>query len=212
MPIANAEANGLPLRRGILHAMAPQTVRQIPRPRVTWAEYRQLPDDGNRYEVLEGELVVIPAPEYRHQSAFLNIIFLLEVWRRRQRDPGKILGAPFDVLLADDTIVQPDILYMSEQTRRLIVEGRLHGAPDLAIEIFNARGAARDRVSKLQIYARFLVKEYWLVDLEARSIMMLALREDGTYEQFASGTGDSSLASRILAGFSLKPSDAFEDC
>ncbi len=192
--------------------MAPQASRIIPHPRLTWADYQQLPDDGNRYEILEGELVVTPAPEYRHQLASANLVVPVINWLNQRGDRGKLLHAPFDVVLAEDTIVQPDLVYMSEQTLRLIDKGRLHGVPDLVVEIFNERGAARDRLIKLQVYSRFRVREYWLVDLEARCITVLVLTDDGLYEQFASGSGSALLASRVLEGFTLETAAVFKDC
>lgn len=176
--------------------------------RVTFADYLGLPEDGQRYEVLEGELMMSPAPGFRHQRVSGNLYFALESWRRSQAPRAQLLAAPFDVVLADTTIVQPDLVYVSAERTGLIVDERLHGAPDLAIEIFHTAGASRDRVLKLQIYARFQVREYWLVDLDARAITMLGLTAEG-YAPFASGSGDLALASQALPGLSIVPRDIF---
>jgi Uma2 family endonuclease len=179
------------------------------RAHMTWHEYQQLPEDRNRYEVLEGLLMMSPAPGRRHQHVVRKLIFLLELWRMENSPSSELLPAPFDVVLSDDIILQPDLVYVSEDNLSLIVDERLCGAPDLAVEIFNAKGAARDRVAKLQIYAKFGVREYWLVDLDARTITMLSLVEN-QYEQLASGTGSTKLASRVLPGFELMPRVVFE--
>lgn len=184
--------------------------RRVIRPRVTWADYQQLPDDGRRYEVLEGELVVTPAPGYPHQKASMNISYRMEGWRLSRGDAGRVLCAPYDVILAEDTIVQPDIVYLSGTTLDHIHDDRLFGAPDVAVEIHNQRSASRDRISKLQIYATYRVKEYWLVDLEGRSITVLRLAGDG-YETIASGTGETPLASEVMEGFFITPREAFAE-
>lgn len=177
--------------------------------RMTWSEYQQLPEDGYRYEVLDGQLMMSPAPGRRHQQVSMNLSFLIETWRRQTAPAGVLLAAPFDVVLADDTILQPDLVYIAPPNLSLLVGERLCGAPDLAVEIFNARSAARDRVAKLQAYARFGVPEYWLVDLEGRIVTMLGL-DAGQYTAIASGTGRTPLASRVLAGLRVAPADVFE--
>lgn len=179
-------------------------------PRMTLTEYDQLPEDRYRYEVLEGELMMSPAPGYGHQNAVMQLGVLISLWRRSSGDRGRVLSAPFDVVLAQDTIVQPDVLYIAANHLERLRDGRLHGAPDLAVEIFGVRGAARDRVAKLQIYARFGIPEYWLVDLDEQSVTMLELA-GGSYRPLARGTGTEPLASRVLAGFTLLPADVFRD-
>jgi Uma2 family endonuclease len=177
--------------------------------KMTWADYEQLPDDGMRYEVLDGELWMTPAPGYRHQFTVGRLLHLIEAWREAHDPDGRVLTAPFDVILADDTIVQPDLVYLSSATRRRLVGGRLHGPPDLVAEVFHAKSASRDRVGKLQVYARFQIPEYWLVDLDAASITMLALA-GSVYEAFEGGTGDIPLASRRLNGLVIRPLAVFE--
>lgn len=177
--------------------------------RLTWADYEQLPEDGNRYEVLEGELVMTPAPDYVHQCVSMNLSVLLDTWRRSSGLAGRMLAAPFDVVLADDTIVQPDLIYLSSTTRELLHRGRLCGVPDVAIEIHHTERAARDRVAKLQIYARFAIPEYWLVNIDSRTVTILLHREGG-YETLATGTGQTPLASRVLEGLVVTPAEVFE--
>jgi Uma2 family endonuclease len=179
------------------------------RTRVTWAEYQLLPEDGKRYEVLEGELMMSPAPGFRHQRTSGNLYFALDSWRRAHAPGGQVLAAPFDVILSEDTILQPDLIYVRPERIGLIVDEKLRGAPDLAIEIFHSQGAGRDRISKLQVYARFKVPEYWLVDLDARAVTMLVLTPEG-YEILASGFGDTMLTSRVLPGLALTPREVFE--
>ena len=81
--------------------------------RMTWSDYQQLPEDGNRYEVLEGTLMMSPAPGFRHQCVSMNLSYLVERWRRDSGAGGRVLTAPFDVVLSDDVILQPDLVYIS---------------------------------------------------------------------------------------------------
>ncbi|MBI4861726.1 MAG: Uma2 family endonuclease [Candidatus Riflebacteria bacterium] len=181
------------------------------RAHITWKEYQQLPDDGIRYEVLEGEIVMTPAPEPKHQTASVNLLFEMESWRRDGGGGGEgmFFTAPVDVILAFDTIVQPDLVYIRGERAKTLVKKQIHGAPDLVVEIFRKARAERDRITKLQIYQRFSIQEYWLVDLDARSVTILTLSEDG-YEVFASGTGDTKLGSKVLSGFEITPAEVFE--
>lgn len=178
---------------------------------VTLAEYDGLPEDGNRYEILEGVLVMSPAPDPGHQTASWNISALFVHWLEvRPKDRrGRFFAAPVDVVLAYDTVVQPDLVYVLPQRVPLLVHSRIHGPPDLAVEIFRKRSADRDRVAKLSLYARFKVPEFWLVDLDERTLTLLVLEGDA-YVTLASGSGDGALASRVLEGFTLRPDDVFE--
>ena len=176
--------------------------------RVLFAEYLALPDDGMRYEVLEGELIKSPAPGRRHQRVSGNIHSALDRWRESNAPEGEVLAAPFDVVLAEDTIVQPDLIYVRPERRALYVDERLHGAPDLAVEIFHSRGASRDRVAKLQLYARYQIPEYWLVDLDARTLTIMTHTGTG-YAVFAGGSGDTPLESKHLEGLRIVPSRIF---
>jgi Uma2 family endonuclease len=127
------------------------------------ADYWQLPE-GAPYELIRGRFVMSPSPVPRHQ---IVLMLLTEVFLRIARRSGGIaLCAPMDVILSDDTIVQPDLLYVAPQ-RREIVKRRVEGPPDLVIEIISGT-TRRDRVEKLDLYARYGVAEYWIIDPEAQ--------------------------------------------
>lgn len=180
------------------------------RVRMTFRDYLQMPEDRTRYEVLEGELQRTPAPDDVHQSAVLQLAYLLESWKRSTGSGGRIFVAPFDVVLSEYTVVQPDLLYLSRERLPLIVKGRLHGAPDLAVEVLSPGTAQRDRVGKYQSYARFGVSEYWIVDPEPRSVTMFILFE-GAYVLGSSGTGKMGLTSPLFPGLCLRPAEIFEE-
>jgi Uma2 family endonuclease len=132
------------------------------------ADYWQLPE-GAPVELIKGRFVVSPSPNVLHQTI---VALLLEKLTAGARKTGaRAIVSPMDVILSDDTILQPDLLYVSK-TRRGIVKERIQGAPDLVIEIISG-SARRDRIEKLDLYARYGVGEYWIVDPESQTIDFL---------------------------------------
>jgi Uma2 family endonuclease len=157
--------------------------------KLDYSDYLVAPDDGKRYEILDGDLCVTPAPSPRHQ----NISWLLECELDRYfgaRGIGKMFHAPIDVILGKHDVVQPDIVVVADPGR---VSGRgIEGAPLLAVEILSPSTGSRDRGLKAQRYARLGVLHYWLVDPEARSIE--ALRAvDGQFRRAAYAEGEATL-------------------
>lgn len=136
--------------------------------KLTYRDYVLLPDDGKRYEILDGDLYVTPSPSARHQEVSLNLVLAL-TQHVRTHGLGKIFAAPLDVILADDSIAQPDILFIADE-RLDIVRDVVHGAPDLLIEILSPGTRERDRTLKRHLYARHGVRELWLVDPEERKV------------------------------------------
>jgi Uma2 family endonuclease len=177
--------------------------------RITYEAYKQLPDDGRRYEVIEGELFVTPSPTWKHQRACYWITQILGGWIE-SRGLGRLQFAPLDVILADDTIVQPDLVFIRRERLAGIVGDYVHGPPDLVIEILSPKTATRDRKTKRQAYARHGIPEYWMVDTEARSASVMVL-EAGHYVELGSVTGDRVIPSRVLEGVPAKASDIFQD-
>jgi len=136
--------------------------------RWTVAERDELPDDGRRYEVIDGELFVTPAPAWRHQAAVSVLHTILAGYLQRQ-PIGIVLPAPADVVFADDRGVQPDLFVVPR------VDGRRPEHFDdvkrllLAVEILSPSTARADRVAKRRLYREQQVPEYWIVDLDART-------------------------------------------
>lgn len=165
--------------------------------RVTYEDYRQLPEDGKRYEVLDGELVVSPSPSRRHQELSKRLLYHLyrhvEVEQRR----GEVYHAPFDVVLAEDNVVQPDLIYVAEERKALFSQRGLEGAPDLVVEILSPSTRARDVGAKRSIYARFGVRELWLVDPERDAVDVFHLT-GRDLALVASQARDGTLRSAVL--------------
>jgi Uma2 family endonuclease len=136
---------------------------------LTYEDYLHLPDDGKRYEILEGDLFVSPAPKTKHQIVSLNLAAMLHQHVRKHQ-LGRVLTAPTDVVLSRTNVVQPDLLFISKKHQQILTEKNVQGAPDLIVEILSEFTEEQDRTLKLQIYARHGVKEYGLIDPEAETL------------------------------------------
>ena len=163
------------------------------RVRLTYEDYAALPDDGRRYELHEGELSVTPAPGLSHQDILGNLFVILRGHVNARR-LGKVFVAPVDCIFENITIVQPDIVFIETARRSLMSERGIEGAPTLVVEVISPSTGAIDRRRKLQLYARYAVPFYWIVDPPARTIEAHAIAH-GRYEEAGvlSGTAPASL-------------------
>ncbi len=143
--------------------------RALRRTGLTYADYLELPDDRHRYEILDGELAVTPAPTTLHQRVSMALGHAL-YGHVRARGLGTVLVAPVDVILADDCIVEPDLVFVSTSRGQIIKMRGIEGPPDLVVEILSRTTARRDRTAKANLYARFGVPHYWLIDPVKRTL------------------------------------------
>ena len=151
--------------------MTVDTIHRPPGGRImlTYEDYVCLPDDGKTYEILEGEIEVTPAPIPRHQDVSRNTERILDEYVRRE-GAGKVYDAPIDVVLDEHNIVQPDLLFISTPRLHIIGEKNIQGMPDLIAEILSPTTRRRDRVLKLQMYARHGLAHYWILDPEHQTL------------------------------------------
>lgn len=130
----------------------------------TYEEFARLPNDGNRYEVIAGELVVSPAPSFLHQELVGRMHVLLRVFADAHK-LGKVVLGPFDVLFGPGDYLEPDLLFVRRDRHWIISKrGIEEEAPDLVIEVLSPSTSFRDRGIKRERYAHFGVAEYWIVD------------------------------------------------
>ena len=185
--------------------MATQTAKI----KFTYEDYKHTLDDA-RYELLDGELILSPSPRTAHQRASRNIEVPLVtlVTFVAENELGEVFDAPYDVVLSNFDVVQPDILFVSSERSHIINENNIRGAPDLVIEILSPSTAQRDRTLKRSLYERHNVKEYWQVDTDAKSALALKL-ENGGYRVAGIYTEGQTLASPLLQGFALNIDDIF---
>lgn len=175
--------------------------------KLTYDDYLVIPDDGRRHEIVDGEHYVVPAPNIAHQLTSSN---LNDDLRRhvKRRALGVVLYAPVDVLLSAENVVQPDLLFVSTEHRARIKDGNIVGAPDLVVEILSNSNKRYDEVVKRQLYERFGVAEYWIVDPDARTVTVLRLN-GANYETVAKLSGDDVLTSPLFPDFAISVATIF---
>ena len=135
-------------------------------PKLTYEQFRQLPDDGKRYELVCGEVHLTPSPTTKHQIILYRLVSSLDVYLSKTR-LGRLLFAPLDVRLSVDTALQPDLIYIASAHAAIIQEDYIRGTPDLVVEILSPSTAAHDRATKLPLYAEAGVGEMWIIDPQA---------------------------------------------
>lgn len=176
----------------------------------TVSDYLEL-DDDQRYELLRGRLVVTPSPTFEHQSVLSALNFHIET-HVRDRDLGVVLQAPLDVMFGDDTVVQPDLLYVAEDRVDDIRRGHaLGGPPDLVVEVLSESTARRDRTEKREIYADEGVPWLVLVDPSERTVETFELADDGRYTLDASAAGDDTLTIGVFPELDIDLADVWFD-
>ena len=177
-------------------------------PLLTVEDYRSLPDAGPRYQLIEGELHLSPAPNRYHQTIAINLEFMLLKYLERQ-PIGRLYHAPFDVFLTEHDAYQPDVIFVKNENAEIFTHAGVEGAPDFVVEILSPSTAHLDKRAKRLVYARTGVKEMWLVDPEAKLIAVYHLQANaeqpvGTYSE------SDIFASIHFPGLSIRASDIFK--
>ncbi len=176
----------------------------------TYEDYKSLPySERERFELLEGELIPMPpSPGFAHQSVSLELVTRLHLFVQ-ERTLGTVLEAPFDVVLGEpgeEQVVQPDILFVSKERRRIIQEDEIRGAPDLVVEILSPSTKEKDRTYKRRLYAKYGVREYWIADPDSQTIEVLTLGKRG-YERAGLYHKNEILESPLLSGLRIPLSE-----
>jgi Uma2 family endonuclease len=146
--------------------------------RFTYADLADFPDDNVIREIIDGELIVTPAPTTRHQRALMNLSLIFGAYRNTHG--GDAFFAPTDVFLADDNVVEPDLLFVRADHLDRVELRFVNGPPDLVVEISSPSTRRIDIGRKRELYARFEIPEYWFVDLDAERVEIYRL-EAGTF-------------------------------
>ena len=171
-----------------------------------------LPEDGTRYEIIDGELIVSTQPDLRHQMLVGRIYLALTVWSD-QTAAGIAVGAP-GVIFAEDQAVAPDIVWVSRARLPLIAgdDGKLHGAPDLIVEHLSPgpTNEQRDRETKLTLYSRRGVQEYWIADWRRRELEIYR-REEQALNLVATLHPSDIVRPPLLPGFAVRLGQFFQD-
>jgi Uma2 family endonuclease len=174
--------------------------------RFTYEDYARLPDD-RRYEVIDGELFLTPAPTPYHQTVAMRLGFLLNT-HAAEVGAGKVFIAPCDVVLSRFDVLQPDIFFISSGRLSIIGEKYISDAPDLVVEILSPGTRKRDRFLKARRYAHFGVREMWIADPDKKTIEIFIKVEKG-FRRDAIYAGEDVLRSPLLPGLEIPLATVF---
>lgn len=177
-----------------------------PTVKLTYEDYRKTPED-ERYELIEGELILAAAPNMAHQMTQGNLGSPMHTYVRTEK-LGYVFFSPCDVVLSEYTTLQPDLVFVSTENAGIITDANIQGAPDLVVEIISPSSTGRDWVTKRDLYARYGVKEYWLIDPVNRTLWVMRLR-DGYLELSDTLYEGDTLTASTIKGFSVSISDIF---
>ena len=182
-----------------------------PRIKFTYEDYKSLPEsETKRYELLGGELALVPSPPVYHQRVLGNLMFVLYRFAK-EWNLGEVYHAPLDVVLGEGDEregVQPDIFFVSKERSQIIAEEEIRGAPDLVVEIISPGTAERDRGYKKTLYARRRVKEYWIVDPKEKAVEVYTLGKKG-FELVKAYKAGEVLMSPFLEGLEIDLNEVF---
>ena len=179
-----------------------------PTTKLTYEDYRKTPDD-ERWELLDGELVMAPSPTTIHQRVSRTLVRIVEDFVI-QTQLGEVLNAPLDVVLSNTNVVQPDLLFVSTERQHIVTDTNIQGAPDLVVEILSPSTTSRDWRIKMDLYAQHGVREYWIVDPDGQRVWVMA-GGDGTLEEVGNYARSDTLASPTLTGFSAALDQVFPE-
>ena len=186
----------------------------VPAPRVklTYEDFLQFPDDGRRHELIDGEHYVTPSPNTRHQRISGRLYLLIGNWLQ-EHPVGQLFYAPFDVVFSNIDVVEPDLLYMSnERAAEVLTEEHVRGVPELVIEIASPGTRRRDETLKRRLYERSGVTEYWVVDPDVDVVRAYRLSGEGFGRpvELSAEAGDV-LTTALLPGLEIPLARVFAD-
>ena len=176
-------------------------------PKLTYQDYANMEGD-ERYELHDGELILVGSPNADHQIASLELAMQMNIFVK-ENELGRVFIAPFDVLFTDTDVAQPDILFVSNEREHIRTPANIQGAPDLIVEVLSPSSVRRDWHDKRELYARHGVKEYWIVD-PVHKIVSVMLLQDDELEVVGTYTEGDTITSSTLEGFSIGLNDIFQ--
>lgn len=144
---------------------------------VTYDDYRDFPNDGKRYEIIGGELYTTPAPSTEHQR-ILGKLYNSISTHIENKNIGEIFMAPVDVILSMTNVVQPDLVFISKEREQIVTKKNIVEAPDLGVEILSINTKTVDRNRKKELYEKYKVKEYWIVDPAEMQVDQFILQDE----------------------------------
>ncbi len=177
-------------------------------PKFTYKDLQEMPDDGKRYQLIDGELYVMPSPNRAHQRAVGNLYVLLRE-QVEKTGRGEVYLAPFDVVFDPMNVVQPDLIVVGKERLAILTEANVTGVPDIAIEVLSPSNKRFDREKKLQLYGRVGVPELWYFDPADRTAEIFHAEARGRCVLTAKLEGRGTIASKVVSGLSVELEDVF---
>ena len=187
-----------------MESTAPPTAPPEPLPekeRYTYDDYARLPE-GAPYQLINGSLVMSPAPASYHQIVHARL-FLALATRVDEQNLGQVMSAPVDVRLSDTDVVQPDLLFVAQERLDIIGEQVIDGAPDLVMEVLSPSTAHHDLTTKKRLYEMHGVHEYWVVDPKSRTVE-IHTRTDTGFIQHQRRVDSGTATSALVEGLAVK--------
>ena len=175
-------------------------------PRLTYQDYANLEGD-ERYELIDGELILVASPNRDHQTISLRLASRMLSFVD-ENDLGWVFDAPFDVLLTDTDVVQPDVMFISREREGISTPANIQGSPDMIVEILSPSSSRRDWREKRDLYARHGVLECWIVDPTNRLVWIMLLRGGALEIEQICAEGDTA-TSTVLEGFGVSLDEIF---
>jgi Uma2 family endonuclease len=180
--------------------------------KLTYDDFLQFPDDGNRHELIDGEHYVTPSPNPRHQR-ILGKLHLAVGNYLEEHSVGEVFFAPLDVVISNFDVVEPDLLYMSrERAAQVLVPEHVRGVPELVVEVGSKSTRKRDETIKRELYQRAGITEYWVVDPRREVIRVYRNTADGfgLPHELRRESGDT-LTTTLLPGLEISLEAVFSD-
>jgi Uma2 family endonuclease len=176
-----------------------------PDTRLTYDDFLLFPDDGRRHELIDGEHYVTASPNTRHQRVSLRLAVALGGYFQAHPERGEVFSAPFDVVLSNFDVVEPDLLVITHDQREITTDQHVRGAPALVVEILSPGTRRVDEKVKYRLFDRTGVREYWLVDPELDLVKVFRRAPDGSFPRVAEIAADAhdTLSTPLLPDFAL---------
>jgi Uma2 family endonuclease len=176
-------------------------------PPLTVTEYKNLPENGPRYQLIEGDLYVAPAPNRFHQDISRNLEVALANYLSAHTI-GVLYDAPFDVYLSEVDVFQPDLLIVLNENRGILTDAGAEGPPDLVIEVLSPKTRQLDLVHKKRTYARMGIKELWIIDPDQKDVTVYRFDQD-PIDPVGKFSGQEEVSSPLLPGLTIALQDIF---
>lgn len=178
----------------------------VTKAKYTYEDYLNTPE-GERYELLDGELILVASPNEEHQFASIRLASRMHFYVD-EGELGWVFHAPFDIVFSDTEVVQPDVMFISKERENIRTRANVQGAPDLVVEILSPSSVSRDWNYKRELYAKYGVKEYWIADPVHKMVSVMLLK-DGVLELAGTYVEGDTVDSMALEGFSVEVGEIF---